>query len=832
MTAAVVAEVAKAAGMNDQVAAAMAMAAGALVSNEINMTRGENARAPASGIGTLGYLSYSIGDHMVNVIGIDFSLKNLKQAAQDIGLAAGKFLAPEPVEVVAPVIPVMQVQEPITEAMLDETLDEVSEKDGRPALRMKTPEDKVDVEDKAAEEKLAERKKAAIQKAAAKKQASDKGKEEADADVLPPLGHFGLPKAARNLVENAPLILDEYQQSNASEKRAEERVEEKVHAKRQWLKDSPLGGFLDVMQKVSDYYADDDERAATIFRSGEHTLLEKWGVGLRVFDPEGHHTSLMSKVNASLGLSQFIIYGPEAAAHASEMISGYFRGLSPNEDMRAESQYLAQVIGMAALQLAGPQLAKRGGNKIAHLGTKGFQKLMDLRKNKQWTPLLDNSYANEWADLKYTTHRSVGLWMEGTIVTPDKIYGQRDHALSSSERMAQTYWKEIKNGYYILSGHGNTEGVSVSRMASKWPLRDFAPEILQNDPMQYSIKHEVVDHRILSRLIKSDSKYKRGQPVFLSACNVGNSTVPQHLANALGAPVVAPNGLLYNQVGVVWVGGHDSNKPALSYFYPQKPHSSSLEKFKQLLPDDVRKGQGLLKDDSGAVWIPSKGELKGYAKTFKNTVLNKLHEYQYKKHGWVPLVDNPRDGNWDEATVGKVVYLNEVGARFDNLRKRDDPKGPFTVAWVGSRRVSPEVGDDSGWSINPILFEQYLYAKGYKYGQPIAFVCCNSSESAKEVAEYMRVPVLGFNGFVRPNEDGGFKLIDRFSKQRLGYMETYYPRPSYQQAMIGAAGMAAGLAPVFMLTRDTQREDGGRDDFGDPSIGGVDERFMPFEYMH
>jgi len=883
-------EIGKAAGMNNQVATAMAMVAGALVSNEINESRGKNARAPESGIGALGHLNYSVGDHKVNVTGIDFSLKNLKQAYESLGLAAEKFLAPEPVEGLVLVIPVIQVQGPVTEP---ETLDELPDDEDRPALRMKTPEDKVDVEDKAAEEKLAERKKkAATQKAAAKKQASDKGKEEADADdALPPLGHFSLPKAARAFIENAPLILED----NA-EQTAETRVERR------------LGGKSATAQRL--------ERGIILASEGIEQARQaimapdlSWVDRLYFYTCSYGNEKSANDLSRNLAPTHFVRYVPPMVHDGYKLLSAYARGEKTDQDVVEDFLYSGKNVGMALVTLSSGTLIKGLGKKAVTGTTIVFRKIIDIRNRNTGsgvTGFLDNPKAGIWNSATYSA----------------------DYAIHQDPRYdaAKQKWTVDPSAPFNVFTHGNANVVLVRTPGGMKPVKAKG----------------------FSKILANNPDYIAGTPIHMFVCNTGKTAdgFAQQLANRMNVPVFAPTEkmiiLRSNKIAIgstKQVNGHEVMDPkALGesrMFVPQRGRPindnqdgktsklSFLNLARNLLRDDVgagkspfdgngpskkalktfakmknspasdwtvddlakvgngfgvevkhggkhvllkypdgtqfglsyggmivdkglvkkfvrkiealeipNKGRSLLKDDSGAVWIPSKRELKGYGATVKNTVLNKLHEYQYKKHGWVPLVDKPRDGKWGEVTVDKVVFLNEVDVRLDNLSKKPNPKGPFTVVWEGARRLSPEVGTDSGWSIDPILFEQYLYTKGYKNGQPIAFVSCNSAESAREVAEYMRVPVLGFDGFVRPHRDGGFKLLGRYSKRQLGYMETYYPQPSYQKALMGAAGMAAGLAPVFILTRDTQLEDTDVDDFADPFIEGMEEKSMPFAHMH
>lgn len=604
-TGAVVAEIGKAVGLNDQVASVLTMVAGAGVSNEINDYLGEKGHAPASGLGILGNLNYSFGDHQVNVTGIDFSWNNLQHASNDLGLAVEKLLAPEVPKIQPPVVFVpgdMIVEsQPVEEALVIEVDED------RSARRLKTAEGKEDdreaaregIENQAentmeeplqpgvSEDALIEHLKVVNKIMMAKTgnlckdpRSTMSDEEGRDPDIP---GEYKIEKCAEpskpgffdsiigafsGLIEDSPLILNEYRESSFPEA----RVEDEVQAQRQWLRDSPIGGFLDVMEKISDYYADDNERAASIFRSKEHSFLEKWRLGLQVFDPEDPRASVLSKVNGSLALSQLIIYGPEAAAHAVQMVSQYLQGLTPDTEHVAESRYLAQMVGMAALQLGGQKLAKGSSKRVVNLSTTGFQKIMDLKKNKKWTPFVENYSGFVWRDISFGKLHLVGEWEAGSIVTPYRTYGQKDRTIAKERLISEHEWNCVKNGMYILSGHGTDKpqksGLRVSRIKSKWPYNDPNLEVFHNDPMHYFIKHEIVDHRPIYKIIKNDPKYKPGQPVILSACNLGKTDIPQHLANKLGVPVLTATGLVTVYDSGMIMTSYGSVTNGLRWFLP------------------------------------------------------------------------------------------------------------------------------------------------------------------------------------------------------------------------------------------------------------------------
>lgn len=130
-----------------------------------------------------------------------------------------------------------------------------------------------------------------------------------------------------------------------------------------------------------------------------------------------------------------------------------------------------------------------------------------------------------------------------------------------------TFSKYIRNrkdididGYYDIIAHGNPTSIQI----------------------QHHGNTIMIDHRIATRLFKSDKNYK-GQGIRLLSCNTGklDTGFAQNLANKLGVPVKAPTEMLWvTPSGKHYVAaGKSSNGFILSdtthrgsfkTFYPQR----------------------------------------------------------------------------------------------------------------------------------------------------------------------------------------------------------------------------------------------------------------------
>lgn len=82
-----------------------------------------------------------------------------------------------------------------------------------------------------------------------------------------------------------------------------------------------------------------------------------------------------------------------------------------------------------------------------------------------------------------------------------------------------------KNGTYDVVAHGGTTIIQVTHNG----------QIIE------------VNSRVAAKLIKTNERYKRGQPIRLLSCNTGASTsgFAQNLANKLGVIVEAPTKLVW-----------------------------------------------------------------------------------------------------------------------------------------------------------------------------------------------------------------------------------------------------------------------------------------------
>lgn len=310
------AEVTKAWGLNDQVASAIAMVASAATSQEINDRFGEGARLPASGIGILGQLNYGHNDHQVNVTGIDFSVTHFKQAAQNLGLMAQDLLVAETPIVVPPRVPV-RAEVPI-------------EEEDRPALGLKTAEDEP-------------------KKKPAKKTVSDNGKEKADvADESSKFEQLRLPKVARDLIENAPLVLEEYNEPLT--------VEEKVEARAK--KNSPLlYAQKEKMDRHSNLHQGGIDQANDILMDPNATW-EDW------IWAKMAKMGCQENLNVSAGTSAqnaLIMYGSETIDNGFELINTYIATGVLDDQAFDDFLYAGQNLALAGFQLGGVKILGKMG---------------------------------------------------------------------------------------------------------------------------------------------------------------------------------------------------------------------------------------------------------------------------------------------------------------------------------------------------------------------------------------------------------------------------------------------------------------------------------------
>ena len=88
------------------------------------------------------------------------------------------------------------------------------------------------------------------------------------------------------------------------------------------------------------------------------------------------------------------------------------------------------------------------------------------------------------------------------------------------ERISEQADGHNPSGVFSVGGHGDATGIA-------WPFRDQAPS-------------PRIPAETLANRIRNDPRF-HGQPVQLDACNVGNGSYPQELANLLGVEVRAPN---------------------------------------------------------------------------------------------------------------------------------------------------------------------------------------------------------------------------------------------------------------------------------------------------
>jgi hypothetical protein len=872
------AELAHMAGANDNVASLFGTLATTVTSNQINQTFGEDVSQPESGFGMLGHVSYSDGDHSVNVLGLDISMPKFNQAfagiqraAESLALkvsdlivpdVAEKLFAPDVSATAPPVVPVLVIPEPEPEPKSTPPLEVVSEDDDRHALRLKTDKDKVDVEDKAAEEGLTER----MRQAAAKKQPTGTGKTNANTtDELPPLGFFGLPKAVRNLIENAPLIFEEQPQAIAAEERVEMRIKKK----------SPESYTLkEKMDHGADLHQGCLDKVDDILRDPNATWSDwMWAQFVKV----GCQENLNNMVGVS-GQSSIYMYGFEMLDSGSGLMRDYMNKGAVDQQQLDDFLYAGQHVTLAAFQVAGGRIIGGLGKRVVAGTANTFRKIFDFRNlnmGKGVTGFVDNPKAGIWSTARYSGDYAINqdpryeVTKKNWTLDPNAPFNVFTHGNENVALVrtpggmkpvnAKGFSKIMGNNADYLQGTPlhlficNTGKGFAQQVSNRMDVPVFAPTdymvTLRSGKIgigQLKIVNglQVLDHKKLGesrlfmpergRTINDDLKASVGKSKFLSIAqnllidDKGSGKSPfggggpskkaiKTLAKMKNNPA---NDWTVDDLETVGKGFGIEVKKGGNHILLKYPDGSQfglpysrvtvdklmVKKFTRKIEDLDGPGNGssFLKDDAGSIRIPTKREVKVFGRSMKDSFLEKLHNYEYKKLGWVPLTDKPRGGKWDEVTVGPVVVMNNLDGRVQDLKQKNNPKGPFTLVWEGADYMP--FGDAHPWSLGPKHFSDYLYANGYKHGQPVALVSCNSERVAKDLSAFMQVPVSGFHGFVRPKESGGFKLID-LDTRKLGYMETFYPQPSYKKALVGAAGMAAGIAPMLLLRADTRNEE-------------------------
>lgn len=94
------------------------------------------------------------------------------------------------------------------------------------------------------------------------------------------------------------------------------------------------------------------------------------------------------------------------------------------------------------------------------------------------------------------------------------------------------------------------------------------------NPMAIQVGHVAVNHRVFAALIRRNPQFT-GQPIRLLSCSTGASPdgFAQHLANALGVPVYAPNNVLWVAPdGVITIGAKSYiNSGSFIKFLPGGP---------------------------------------------------------------------------------------------------------------------------------------------------------------------------------------------------------------------------------------------------------------------
>ena len=106
------------------------------------------------------------------------------------------------------------------------------------------------------------------------------------------------------------------------------------------------------------------------------------------------------------------------------------------------------------------------------------------------------------------------------------------------------YWyKGQHNGAYLLNKSSKADNTFIKNLN----IDEKAPYFVLGHGNEYfgllqdSVRNVDVNHRILAKLIQKNGY--NGQPIMLGMCEIGKKNFAQNLANKLGVPVQAPNGI-------------------------------------------------------------------------------------------------------------------------------------------------------------------------------------------------------------------------------------------------------------------------------------------------
>ena len=214
--------------------------------------------------------------------------------------------------------------------------------------------------------------------------------------------------------------------------------------------------------------------------------------------------------------------------------------------------------------------------------TTNFQGRNPANMNRM--PFVEGSAVGPWQHVNYSHVKVGGLWKDLTCIKNGTYYGAKDENLADIIKYAGSWTKKPEAPYLFLA-HGDKEGIYLSKLKG-YPVNKNPTALNTKNSMLYLIKEQSADHRIIAKLIEKDPKFNKDNLVVLFSCHGGGPTLPQHLANKLGAAVVAPEDVTWVLRGkkvavapIIKLGGVESANPArlqaFKTFYPgNKPAPS------------------------------------------------------------------------------------------------------------------------------------------------------------------------------------------------------------------------------------------------------------------
>lgn len=179
---------------------------------------------------------------------------------------------------------------------------------------------------------------------------------------------------------------------------------------------------------------------------------------------------------------------------------------------------------------------------------------------------------------------------------------------------------------------------------------------------------------------------------------------------------------------------------------------------------------------------------------------------RYKNAGHVPFVNNPKAGQWTNATVADDLMITDSFMyEMAYAKWAKDPKGVFNVVGhgnpksilVNTQSIHPRALSQENLrelqlfgevELNAVQLARLIRtAPGYVKGTPVnLFSCSTGAEAdglAQQLANRMNIPVSAFTKILGLTEDG---VIKTFSKEtgELGVMKVFHPQVGWEAHIV------------------------------------------------